>query len=199
MELKPPFRPATANDARAIADLVAIASGGVAVIGWAEEAAGERGMSPMDVGTRTYARPYGQYSYRNAVVAESSGATLGALLTFAMDRRQGESVPPPPFDGADVFAPYRYLEAPGSWYICAMAVFPGYRGQGIGTGFLEIARRQAIEHGFDRLSLVAFEQNEGAVRLYKRHGFEIVDRAPVIPHPMIRCGGDALLMVAPAR
>ncbi len=199
MELKPPFRPATANDARAIADLVAIASGGVAVIGWAEEAAREAGISPMDVGARTYARPHGQYSYRNTVVAESNGAILGALLTFAMHRRQGEPAQPPPFDGTDVFAPYNYLEAPDSWYICAMAVFPGYRGQGIGTGFLGIARRQAVEHAFDRLSLVGFEQNEGAVRLYKRHGFEIVDRAPVVPHPMIRCGGDALLMVAPAR
>jgi hypothetical protein len=43
----------------------------------------------------------------------------------------------------------------------------------------------------------AFEQNEEAVRLYERKGFEIIDRARVVPHESIRYTGEVLLMTAP--
>jgi len=51
------------------------------------------------------------------------------------------------------------------------------------------------------LSSAAFASalaNAAALRLYQRLGYAIIDRAPIIPHPLIRCSGDALLMVAPA-
>jgi ribosomal protein S18 acetylase RimI-like enzyme len=102
----------------------------------------------------------------------------------------------PPFDGTDVFAPYKYLEAPDTWYICAVTVKPAYRRHGIGKELMLNAREQAIEHGFDRLSLVVFEENVVALRLYQNMGYEITKRAPIVPHPLIRCSGDALLMVA---
>jgi ribosomal protein S18 acetylase RimI-like enzyme len=38
----------------------------------------------------------------------------------------------------------------------------------------------------------------GAVELYRRHGFEIVDRSPVVPHEAIRYTGEVLLMTATA-
>jgi len=103
---------------------------------------------------------------------------------------------PPPFDGADVFAPYKYLEAPDTWYICGVAVLREFRGHSIGTGLMRIAREQALARGYSRLSLVVFEENTAAVRLYKRIGYEIINTAPIVPHPLIRYGGDALLMVA---
>lgn len=57
--------------------------------------------------------------------------------------------------------PYERLEAPGSLYICSLAVFDGHRGAGIGRELLAAARRQARERGFDKLSLLVFEKNEG--------------------------------------
>ncbi len=64
---------------------------------------------------------------------------------------------------------------------------------------MQLAREQARQHGYDRLSLVVFEENTPALRLYQRLGYEIIDRAPIIvPHPLIRCSGDALPMVAAA-
>ena len=121
------------------------------------------------------------------------------LLSFPMHARgPAEAAAPPPFDGTDVFAPYKYLEAPDTWYICGITVTPEHRGQGIGKRLMQIAREQALDHGHDRLSLVVFEENTVAVRLYRQMGYEIIKRAPVVPHPLIRCSGDALLMVAPA-
>jgi len=197
MNLDPPFRLATPADARAIAELVAIASEGVAAIQWQAAAEREPGVEPLDLGERLYAQEGERYSYRNCVVAEQGEAVVGMLLTFPEGPCQGEPAPPPPYDGSDVFAPYRYLEAPDTWYICALALYSPYRGRGLGSRLLEIAHRQAHERGFTQMSLVVFEENAGAVRLYRSRGFEVVKRSPIIPHPLIHARGDALLMVAP--
>ncbi|HEY9695937.1 MAG TPA: GNAT family N-acetyltransferase [Trichocoleus sp.] len=98
----------------------------------------------------------------------------------------------------DVLAPYN-LEAPGTWYICALALFPEFRGRGIGTQFLQLAHQQAAERGFSELSLLCFEQNIGALKLYQRNGFKEIDRTPVVPHPLIHYTGDILLMTAPVQ
>jgi len=45
------------------------------------------------------------------------------------------------------------------------------------------------------MSLVVFEQNRDALRLYQRHGYREVARESIVPHPLIRLTGDALLMV----
>ena len=74
-------------------------------------------------------------------------------------------------------------------------VRPEFRGRGIGSRLMALAETQARERGYDRVSLVAFEENSGSVRLYERLGYAVVDRAPVVPHPLIHVRGDALLMV----
>ena len=65
-----------------------------------------------------------------------------------------------------------------SWHIEAMAVLPEYQGQGLGKQFIEIAKVQGRDNGFDMLSLHVFEANEGARRLYERCGFKTVCRVP---------------------
>ena len=78
-----------------------------------------------------------------------------------------------------------------------VAVTQEHRGRGIDKRLMQTAREQAQDHGYDRLSLVVFEENMVAVRLYQHLGYEIIKRAPVVQHPLIRCRGDTLLMVAP--
>ena len=72
---------------------------------------------------------------------------------------------------------------------------PGCRGRGIGTRLLEAARERRTL-GCPALSLICFAENGGARRLYQRHGFRVVDRRAVVPHPMIHATGEALLMSA---
>ncbi|MBQ8236649.1 MAG: GNAT family N-acetyltransferase [Oscillospiraceae bacterium] len=60
-------------------------------------------------------------------------------------------------------------------YIC-----PEYRGQGIGGAFLDFI---AAKYPDSILRLEAEEENEGAVALYKRHGFE------VFPYMEMKRGG----------
>jgi len=191
------FRAATPADARAIAELVDMSSEGVARIEWTAGAEESPGTSPLEIGARTYAGESGDYSYRNCVLAEVAGEVAGMLLTFAMPPADPVNrAVAPPFDGSDVFATYKYLEAPDTWYICGVALYPEYRNRGIGGQLLDIACRQAREHGYRQISLVTFEENRGAVRLYRRLGYREIARAPIVPHPLIRSSGDALLMVA---
>ena len=189
------YRPANKDDSRFIAEMIDISSDGVALIEWTEESQKATGRSALDIGAEMYASEKGDYSCRNCWIAEVSGQRAGMLLGFPMSARKPDDIVAPPFDEADVFAPYKYLEAPGTWYICGVAVLPEYRGRKIGTGLMQIARDQAKAHGYDRLSLVVFEENDAAVRLYRRLGYEVIDQAPVVPHPLIRYAGNALLMV----
>jgi ribosomal protein S18 acetylase RimI-like enzyme len=190
------FRPATVEDARDIARLIAISSDGVAVIEW-EEAAAAEGIEPLDIGERTYRNPEGDYSWRNCTIVEKDGKVAGMLLAFAMPKAAPrDPAQRPTRDDTNVFAPYMYLEEPDSWYICGVAFYPEYRGQGLGTKLMSVANDRARQYGLKILSLVAFSQNEGSVRLYKRLGYEVVDQAPVVPHPLIHSIGDALLMVS---
>jgi ribosomal protein S18 acetylase RimI-like enzyme len=176
---------------------IVVSSDGIALIEWTEaaQAAGDR--TPLDIGAGVYASEEGDYSYRNCCIAELTDRRAGMLLAFPMPARDASDVVSPPFNGTDVFAPYKYLEAPGTWYICGVAVHPDYRGRGIGAELMQMARQQARQHGYKQLSLVVFEENTVAVGLYRRLGYETIKRAPIIPHPLIRASGDALLMVAP--
>ena len=198
MNNRPAYRPACAGDSRFIAEMIDISSDGVALLEWTEaaQAAGDR--TALDMGAEMYAAGEGDYSYRNCMLAEVSGRPAGMLLSFPVHPREpAEVVQSPPFDGSDVFAPYKDLEAPDTWYVCGVAVLPDYRGHGIGKALMAIAGQQARDHGYDRLSLVVFEENATALRLYQHLRYQVIDRAPIVPHPLIRCSGDALLMVAP--
>lgn len=191
------YRNATKHDARHIAELITTSSDGVAVIEWQTEADKRGNCSALVIGTETYQKADGNYSYKNCLVAEIDGQVAGMLLAFAMP---DDCVPRtqktrPTASNDNVFAPYMYLEEPHSWYICGVAAYPEYRGQGIGSHFMQRAEQQARENGLNKLSLIVFEQKPQVVNFYKRLGYQIIDQAPVVPHPLIPFTGNALLMV----
>lgn len=188
------IRPARAEDAREIASLIAISSDGVATIEWHEQAVKEA-CDPLDIGERNYQNRHADYSYSNATIVDKNNQVAGMLLTFRMpDAKPGNPQNRPGANDKNVFAPYIYLQQPNSWYICGVAFYPQHRDQGPGSRLTDLANEQARENGLTSLSLVVFEQNKGAVRLYEKLGYQVVDRAPVVPHRLIRYDGDALLM-----
>jgi len=183
------FSPATRSDCRAIASLYSISSDGVADYIWTNLAG--PGEKILDVGQRRYEREDTVFSYKNCVVVKKENENVGMLVAFPMFAEESTD----DNDIDPVLAPYSKLECDNSFYICGMAVFPEYRGKGIGTQLLELAEEHAREKGFHKLSLIVFEQNTGAKRLYERSGYHEVAREPVVPHPLIHYSGDALMMV----
>ena len=183
------FRPATTDDCLDIARLYQLSSGGVADYIWSQMDA--PGLSLLQVGAQRYLRENTEFSYQNCRMATRGGTVVGMCHSYRMTTPQ-ENTNQPPID--PVLLPYFELEVPGSLYISGMAVFPDFQGQGIGTTVLSQARDKAREMGLDRLSLLAFEQNDGAVRLYERHGYRTIDRRAVVPHALLHYTGDVLLM-----
>ena len=192
MESGVTFRAATREDSGKIAELFRISSDGVVEYVWSTLAPEYPGLEPLEIGAVRYAQEEGNFSYTNCVVAEREGEVVGQLCTYLVE--SGAEMTDEPAD--PILEPYERLEIPGTLYISSLAVFGEFRGMGLGTKMLSIARDQARESSLDALSLLVFEQNIGAVRLYQRKGFREVDRAPVVPHPLIHHTGDVVLMAA---
>ncbi|MDB9524952.1 GNAT family N-acetyltransferase [Oscillatoria sp. CS-180] len=194
------FRDAAIEDCPTVAQLMRIASDGVCDYIWSLQQKEFPSLTPIEIGAKRYAEDEGNFSYRNCTIALSSDRSenlpiQGMVMAFAVPPETAVESPQdlPEEIGLEILAPYM-MEHPNSWYICALAVFPQYRGQGIGTQLLDLAIKQAKERRLPTLSLLCFEQNTGALRLYQRYGFEIIDHAKVVPHPLIHHTGDILLM-----
>lgn len=170
-----------------------IASDGLAEYTWSRADAPD--LSLLEVGEQRLARRGKPFSYENTLVAEKDGAVVGMMIAFPMQPRaaEGEEKPVDP-----VLAPYAALEDYGSFYVAALALFHEFRGLGIGTRLLGEARRRSRVLGLGRLSLICFEKNANALRLYRRLGFRELARRPVVPHPFLNYReGHALLLACP--
>lgn len=186
------FRPARKSDCPEIAALYQLSSDGVADYVW--KILAEPGEDPLAVGQRRYARRDTNYSFENCTIVESSSdgsepATVAMLVAFPMhvDPLYEESDP--------VLRPYSELEEDDSYYVCGVAVKEAWRGRGIGSQLMLRAETDCCNKGFNKLSLLVFDQNQGAKLLYDRLGYEVSDRRDVVPHPLIHYDGEVLLMV----
>jgi ribosomal protein S18 acetylase RimI-like enzyme len=185
------IRPAVVGDARTIAGFYRICSGGVADYIWSELA--EPGEDLIDVGARRYAREGVPFSYENCLLAELEGEIVGMAHAYRIKPSVDDG-----FGDVDpVLRPYAELELPGSLYISGVAVSDGCRGHGIGSKLIDRERERARELGCDSLSALVFSGNHGSLRLLGRHGFEVVDRRPVVPHELLEYTGEVLLLSAP--
>lgn len=173
------FRKAEKKDCRKIAELALIAGEGLPAYFW-EQSAGE-GEDILDVGTRNASSETENFSYRNTIVAEKHGDVVAMLLAYRLpDEEHAEDLDELP----ELVRPLVELEqcVPGSFYINMIATLPGSRGMGIGSKLMAIANQLAVDAGCDLLSVEVFEQNDGALRLYQRLGYEIIESRPVVPH-----------------
>jgi ribosomal protein S18 acetylase RimI-like enzyme len=99
-----------------------------------------------------------------------------------------------------VLRPYSELEDHRSLYVAGLAVIEGLRGQGLGTRLMAAIAERARRLDRPRISLICFERNEAAMRLYRRLGYRELARRPIVPHPALRHGeGDAVLLARELR
>ena len=186
------LRPARPEDCKDIAKLFLISSDGLAEYIWSGLA--EPGADLAEVGAKRYAREGVPFSYEKCLLAVSGEKVLGMLHSFAMPPRAEDDVEEDP-----VLRPYAELEDAGSLYVSAIALYPEYRGHGIGTLLLAAADEEARRQDLPRVSLICFEMNEGAMRLYRRFGYRELDRRALVPHPCLHYDeGDAVLLAKEA-
>ena len=183
------------DESHTIAALYRISSDGVADYIWTGLAA--PGEDILDVGARRYAREGTDFSYQNVTVATLGDEIVGMIAAYAMGPAEQPGAEFD-FDVDPVLRPFQILEQPNSYYVSGVAVFPEYRGGGIGVRFMQRAFDAARARGLPRVSLIVFEQNAGAKRLYDRLGFREAMRERVVPHPLIHYTGAALLLIKDA-
>jgi ribosomal protein S18 acetylase RimI-like enzyme len=187
------FRPAQPFDVPNLVCLIDSAGRGLPV--WLWSTLRQPGQSAIEVGRqRILTKTDHPFYYKNWTVAEVDGAVVGALMgcvTSESYRRDDANELP------QVFVPLLELEAlaGGSWYLNVLAVYPEFRGQGIGTALLSEAEAIARATGASRISIIVEDANAGAFKLYLRFGFIEQARRPYIPFPGSMDEGDWILLI----
>ena len=137
------LRPARKSDAVALAALIDIAGEGIPVYLWYLMKAPKQ--SVFEFGRGRAARDEGNFSYKNATVAEFDGEVVAGLLDYRLadPYEIGDLAELP-----EVIRPLVILESkvPGSWYINILATFPEFRGLGIGARLLALAEERGRAH-----------------------------------------------------
>ena len=192
IELPPPFRYATPDDASALAELINHAGEGLPLYLWAKMA--QPGESAWEVGRRRALREVGSFSYRNAVIAEADGRAVASLVGYPLPDA------PQPIDRDEMppmFVPLQELEnrAPRTWYVNVLATYPQHRGQGYGTRLLGIAERLAAATGSIGLSIIVSDGNAGARRLYERCGYREITSRPMVKECWANPGENWVLLI----
>lgn len=190
--ITPPHRAATPQDAGVLAELVNIAGEGLPEYVWSRMA--DPGEDAWDVGRRRATRDSGSFSYRNAILREDNGRVAAALIGYPLadqpEPTQSDEILP-------MFVPLQALEdqVPGTWYVNVLATYPEFRGRGFGTELLALAEALAARTGRHGLSLIVSDSNDGAIRLYRRTGYEEIARRPMVKEDWQHNGLNWVLLV----
>ena len=75
-----------------------------------------------------------------------------------------------------------------------LATYPRYRNHGVGSALLARVDDLARVAGCQLASIEVFEQNTGAVRLYERLGYQLVERRAAVPHESYPYTGQVVLL-----
>ena len=189
------IRPATAADAAHLVRFINMAADDLPLHGW-RRSVGPAG-DPWAWGRERAARETGNFSYRNAWLAEVDSQVAACLLGYPAEDAPGPIDP----DTPPIFVPLLELEAlaPGSWYLNVLATYDGFRGRGFGSALLGFAEEVARTAGHTAISLIAEDTHLDALRLYAAKGYRQVARRAVVKGDWQVDAAEWILLVKPLR
>ena len=185
--MKTEIRPAEPEDADDLARLINLASEGMSLYLWQQSAS--EGQDPWEYGRERARNPEVGFNWRNSVVATLDGAVAGSVVFYPLP----EEPQPIGADVPEMFIPILELEnlAPNTVYINVLAVYPEYRGRGIGRALMEHVEAEASDRD---LSLIVENANEVARSLYHSFGFVTEASRPIVDGGW-RPSGDAYCLM----
>jgi ribosomal protein S18 acetylase RimI-like enzyme len=176
------IRQAVSSDALEASKLLADTTGefGVAVLGLGNPAL------QLKAFQRWFSTGGNRFSYQHSIIAESDHTPAGLALSFAGSQLTALELG----CAKEIFKIYglggaiRMIwrnktlagarEAERDEYLLAhLAVHPRFRNQGIAQALLEVFFQKARDAGFHRLVLEVEIENQAAIKLYQKNGFEI--------------------------
>lgn len=174
------IRHAIEKDSRSLAELINLAGEGLPLYLWGLSSAD--GQAPIEFGEQRAKRTEGGFSYRNAWVCEVDGTIAAMLLAYPQDDPYLiEDITAFP----EVVRPLIELESEcsGSFYINALAAYPQFQGQGLGSQLLALAEEKAREFACSEISLIVADGNEQPCTLYEFSGFHEYSQRPIVRYP----------------
>lgn len=140
----------------------------------------ESGTPPAQIGRERALREVGGFSYRHAHMIELGGEIAGCAVSYRME--------PSNSDLSDVPPRVRELveleqQVPDHWYVNVLAVYPEYRGKGLGSLLLEHADSLGRTASSTGMAIIVASGNQGARNLYERHGYRYLDQRRATPYP----------------
>ena len=171
--------PATIDDCLAIAELGLMAGEGIPGHFWADSQRPGQGLA--EAGAEILRAEDANFSYRNAHIARVDDEIAGMLLAYRLPAAADNDEDPADFP--DFVQPLVELEqcVPDSYYINMLATYPRFRGRGVGSGLMAQVDRLAQAANCNLVSIEVFDSNTGALKLYRRLGFDVVERRPMPP------------------
>ncbi len=139
-----------------------------------------------------FSLPRNLFSFEHVCFAEVSGEIAGMVLSYSAQTHRREYLS----TGGLLFKSLGFKMirifhvllrfnshlgklAEGDYYISNLAVYPRFRGAGIGKALMRKAEEDARNIGSNRLVLETEENNSVALGLYKKLGFEITEKFQV--------------------
>jgi ribosomal protein S18 acetylase RimI-like enzyme len=187
------YRMAEVSECETLAEMINMASGGVVDFLF-HDLVPE--MTPVRIIAGNLARGGAAHSYENAHVAVYNKRVVGMALAFSADYHAIGTDMRAFFPGERLAHMEDFYNArvEGSLLLDALFVAADFRNRGVGHRLIEQVRARAAAAEYESVSLIVFADNETALRLYRRQGFETVRQVDVAPHELIPHQGGCLLM-----
>lgn len=179
------IRPATKEDAPAIASFISMAEGEMVQFftGTDNREAAARELVKFVLDPRQ-----SRYSLEQNLVAEIDGRPAGSVMSFPADRQHElDEVVIEALNKRGIGLRRLSFEGiPGTYYLSTMGVNPDFRGKGVGTALMEAAEERARKLGFSRASLLVSPDKPRAKNLYERRGYRVVEDIAIAEVPYHR-------------
>jgi ribosomal protein S18 acetylase RimI-like enzyme len=191
MEIK--YRPGEKKDCAKLAELINIASDGVVEYlfhGLVPE------MTPVQVIAHNLENDNYPHSYKSAIVATNKNDIVGMGLSYPSSYHKitGEMRDFFSTDRIEHLRNFYSSHVENTWFLDALCVIASHRRRGIGEKLISLTKEKAIENGYRALSLIVFADNEFAIPVYERTGFEVVQKVELRGNEYIRHEDGCLLM-----
>ncbi|OIP13316.1 MAG: hypothetical protein AUJ99_02370 [Caldisericum sp. CG2_30_36_11] len=140
-----------------------------------------------------FIKPHNLFSFKHTSCIESNNKIAAILLGYDFEENQQDSVN----TGLLMVKKLKFsfikilknllkakrvigIVREGEFYISNIAVYPEFRGMGLGTELMLHIEKNAIKKKNKSLSLDVEVQNEDAINLYKKLGFKIISDIKIL-------------------
>ena len=187
------YRPAEKKDCVKLAELINIASDGVVEYLFHNLVPG---MTSVQVVAHNLENDNYPHSYKSTVVAVQETDLIGMALSYPSSYHKvtDEMKSFFPADRLEHLSHFYSSRIEKSWFLDALCVIESRRRSGIGEKLISLTKEKAVVNGFNALSLIVFSDNALAIPVYKRTGFEIVQKVELKGNEFIKHEDGCLLM-----